>query len=257
MASGMPSSARQIVVTAATLSGPTVNPGREAAARSANSRTASYRCASPVAAGAPLTPSFPGGPIPPHPPSGPTTPPLPPAGAAARRDAGLAAAARGAQGERAASAPRLTQLCEVSRPAHEAVLLLGQMSLDRVHDVSAGHGDHPQGKPEGPIPVGNGRNSRMVNRRGGLSLPPGTHLAATIKRSGPAHSSPRLKRMPSPSGPHRSDYVARYVMCPGRRWLAAGAVAVRGGVWSRWRARRRGSRGWRRGWWGRRCAGCV
>ena len=41
IASGMPSSARQIEVTAATLSGPTVNPGREAAARSANSRTAS------------------------------------------------------------------------------------------------------------------------------------------------------------------------------------------------------------------------
>ena len=41
IASGMPSSARQMEVTAAALSGPTVNPGREAAARSANSRTAS------------------------------------------------------------------------------------------------------------------------------------------------------------------------------------------------------------------------
>ena len=41
MASGMPSSARQIEATAATLAGPTANPGREAAARSANSRMAS------------------------------------------------------------------------------------------------------------------------------------------------------------------------------------------------------------------------
>src|SRR6266568_9160600 len=88
---------------------------------------------------------------------------------------------------------------------------------------SSGHGDHPQGKPEGPVPVGNGRNSRMINRRGGLSLPPGTHLAATIKRSGTAHSSPRLKRMPSPSRPHRSDYVARYVILS-RPELASGGA---------------------------------
>ena len=41
IASGIPSSARQIAVMAATLSGPTAKPGLEAAARSANSRTAS------------------------------------------------------------------------------------------------------------------------------------------------------------------------------------------------------------------------
>ena len=41
IASGRPSSARQIEVMAAALSGPTTNPGQDAAARSANSRMAS------------------------------------------------------------------------------------------------------------------------------------------------------------------------------------------------------------------------
>ena len=46
MASGIPSSARQIAATSAALPGPSVNPGRDAAARSANRRMASNRCAS-------------------------------------------------------------------------------------------------------------------------------------------------------------------------------------------------------------------
>ena len=53
IASGTPSSARQIAATAAALPASTANPGRAAAARSANKRTASQRATSPASCPAP------------------------------------------------------------------------------------------------------------------------------------------------------------------------------------------------------------
>src|SRR5207344_1964507 len=101
-----------------------------------------------------------------------------------------------------------------------------QMGPYLVHVSFPSGRQHPQRKPEGPIPGGNEPKSRKVgpgsephhrnleDRRGGLPSLPEALLAATILRAGTAHTSPRSQCMRSAHPPHRTDYVGRYVFSP-------------------------------------------